>query len=72
MTHTVPKLNDPSLLKKDIAYINGEWVAAKSGKTFEVNGASTACFRPFFIRNHAANLTFVEGNTDMRLRPNGR
>lgn len=39
MQHTIPKLNDPSLLKKDVAYINGKWVAAKSGKTFEVNGA---------------------------------
>ena len=39
MQHTVPKLNDPSLLKKDVAYVNGEWVKAKSGKTFEVNGA---------------------------------
>lgn len=42
MQHTVPKLNDPSLLKKDVAYVNGEWVKAKSGKTFEVNGASNS------------------------------
>lgn len=42
MQHKIPKLNDPSLLKKDVAYINGEWVAARSGKTFEVNGE---CFR---------------------------
>jgi succinate-semialdehyde dehydrogenase / glutarate-semialdehyde dehydrogenase len=38
MTYNVPKLNDPSLLKTDVAYVNGEWVKAKSGKTFEVHG----------------------------------
>lgn len=34
-----PKLNDPSLFKQQ-AFINGEWVNAKSGKTFEVTGMS--------------------------------
>lgn len=38
MSHSVPKLKDPSLLKLDVAYVNGEWVKAKSGKTFEVTG----------------------------------
>ena len=38
MQHDVPKLNDPSLFKTDVAYVNGEWVKAKSGKTFEVQG----------------------------------
>lgn len=38
MSHSVPKLNDPSLLKTDVAYVNGEWVKAKSGKTFKVFG----------------------------------
>jgi len=41
MPHTVPKLNDPSLLKQDVAYVNGEWVKASSGKTFEVHDPST-------------------------------
>lgn len=41
MPHTVPKLNDPSLLKLDIAYVNGEWVKAASGKTFEVHGRNS-------------------------------
>ncbi|TVY35787.1 Succinate-semialdehyde dehydrogenase [NADP(+)] [Lachnellula subtilissima] len=36
LSHNVPKLNDPSLLKLNVAYVNGEWVKAKSGKTFEV------------------------------------
>ncbi|KAL7791339.1 succinic semialdehyde dehydrogenase [Trichoderma ceciliae] len=36
-----PKLRDPSLLKKDVCYVNGEWVAAKSGKTFKVNDPAT-------------------------------
>merc|ERR1711939_449191 len=36
MSHNVPKLSDPSLLKTDVAYVNGEWGKAKSGKTFEV------------------------------------
>lgn len=35
MQHTVPPLRDPSLLK-DQTYINGKWVSAKSGETFEV------------------------------------
>ncbi|GKT91572.1 succinate-semialdehyde dehydrogenase [Colletotrichum tofieldiae] len=34
----VPKLKDPSLLKQDVCYVNGEWIKAKSGKTFDVNG----------------------------------
>ncbi|CAG8951003.1 hypothetical protein HYFRA_00006400 [Hymenoscyphus fraxineus] len=36
LSHVVPKLKDPSLLKLNVAYVNGEWVKAKSGKTFEV------------------------------------
>jgi len=52
MTHNVPKLNDPSLLKTDVAYVNGEWVKAKSGKTFEVHGM--ASFLSF--SGHIANL----------------
>src|SRR3954462_8942844 len=40
MSHSVPKLNDPSLLKLNVAYVNGEWVGAKSGKTFEVTGTT--------------------------------
>lgn len=41
MKHNVPKLNDPSLLKTDVSYINGEWVKAGSGKTFEVHDPTT-------------------------------
>ncbi|KFG78008.1 succinate-semialdehyde dehydrogenase NADP+ [Metarhizium anisopliae] len=36
-----PQLRDPSLLKQNVAYINGEWRAATSGKTFKVNDPST-------------------------------
>ncbi len=36
MQHNVPSLSDKSLLK-DKAYVNGQWVGAKSGKTFEVH-----------------------------------
>ncbi|KAG6076608.1 hypothetical protein E4U15_005016 [Claviceps sp. LM218 group G6] len=36
-----PQLKDPSLLKQNVAYINGEWKAARSGKTFKVNDPST-------------------------------
>lgn len=32
------QLKDPSLFKQDVCYVNGEWVKAKSGKTFEVRG----------------------------------
>lgn len=41
--HTVPPLSDPSLLKSQ-AYINGEWVDAQSGKTFEVHDPATGAF----------------------------
>lgn len=34
------QLNDPSLLKES-CYVNGQWVAAKSGKTFSVENPST-------------------------------
>jgi len=36
MQHNVPSLNDKSLLKSQ-AYVNGKWVGAKSGQTFEVH-----------------------------------
>lgn len=36
MQHSVPPLNDKSLLK-DKTYINGKWVGASSGETFEVH-----------------------------------
>jgi len=42
MAHEVPKLNDPSLFKTNVAYVNGEWVKAKSGKTFEVTGMGSS------------------------------
>ncbi|KAK4635746.1 Glutarate-semialdehyde dehydrogenase [Fulvia fulva] len=38
--HTVPDLKDKSLFKEQ-AYINGKWVNAKSGKTFDVHDPST-------------------------------
>ncbi|KAK4963910.1 succinate semialdehyde dehydrogenase NADP+ linked [Elasticomyces elasticus] len=40
MGHGVPPLSDKSLLKSQ-AYVNGKWVDAKSGKTFEVTDPST-------------------------------
>ncbi|KAF2868021.1 Aldehyde/histidinol dehydrogenase [Massariosphaeria phaeospora] len=40
MGHSVPPLNDKSLLKSQ-AYVNGEWINAKSGKTFEVTDPAT-------------------------------
>lgn len=33
------QLNDPSLFKQE-CYVNGEWIKANSGKTFEVTGAN--------------------------------
>lgn len=35
------QLNDPSLLH-EASLLNGEWVQASSGKTFHVEGKSTA------------------------------
>jgi succinate-semialdehyde dehydrogenase/glutarate-semialdehyde dehydrogenase len=40
MQHSVPSLNDKTLLKSQ-AYVNGKWVDAKSGKTFEVTDPAT-------------------------------
>ncbi|KAK7544464.1 succinate-semialdehyde dehydrogenase-like protein [Phyllosticta citribraziliensis] len=40
MGHTVPPLSDKSLLKT-LSYVNGEWVGAASGKTFEVTDPSS-------------------------------
>ncbi|KAF3936590.1 Omega-crystallin [Dactylella cylindrospora] len=34
--HTVPPLKDKSLFKENVAFVNGKWVKARSGKTFEV------------------------------------
>ncbi|EON98588.1 putative succinate-semialdehyde dehydrogenase protein [Phaeoacremonium minimum UCRPA7] len=34
-------LKDQSLLKTDVCYVNGEWVKAASGKTFEVHDPAT-------------------------------
>ena len=36
LTHL--QLKDPSLFKQNVCYVNGEWVTAASGKTFEVHG----------------------------------
>ncbi|KAJ3491014.1 hypothetical protein NLG97_g5671 [Lecanicillium saksenae] len=36
-----PKLNDPSLLKQNVHYINGQFVPSISGKTFKVTDPST-------------------------------
>ncbi|KAJ6256727.1 putative succinate-semialdehyde dehydrogenase [Drechslerella dactyloides] len=36
-SHTVPPLKDKSLFKENVAFVNGKWVKAKSGKTFEVH-----------------------------------
>ncbi|EGS17025.1 succinate-semialdehyde dehydrogenase-like protein [Thermochaetoides thermophila DSM 1495] len=41
---SVPKLRDPSLFKQGVAYVNGEWVPAKSGKTFDVHDPATGKF----------------------------
>ncbi|CAK7215485.1 succinate semialdehyde dehydrogenase NADP+ linked [Sporothrix curviconia] len=37
----VPPLRDPSLLKTGVCFVNGEWVKASSGKTFEVADPAT-------------------------------
>ncbi|KZZ92057.1 succinate-semialdehyde dehydrogenase NADP+ [Moelleriella libera RCEF 2490] len=40
--HWSSSLKDPSLFKQDVAYINGEWRPAKSGRTFKVDDPSTS------------------------------
>ncbi|CAK7215061.1 succinate semialdehyde dehydrogenase NADP+ linked [Sporothrix curviconia] len=37
----VPTLNDPSLLKLGVCYVDGKWVTAASGRTFDVTDPST-------------------------------
>ncbi|KOS18934.1 Glutarate-semialdehyde dehydrogenase DavD [Escovopsis weberi] len=36
-----PTLKDPSLLKQNVSYVNGEWIPASSGKTFSVHDPAT-------------------------------
>ena len=36
-SHTIPKLNDPSLFKEQ-CYVGGSWIDAKSKEKFEVHG----------------------------------
>ncbi|KAK4231826.1 putative succinate-semialdehyde dehydrogenase [NADP+] [Podospora fimiseda] len=38
----VPKLKDPSLFKQNVCYVNGEWIPASSGKTFEIHDPATS------------------------------
>ena len=40
MSHSTPPLKDESLLKNQ-AYVNGKWVSAKSGQTFEITDPAT-------------------------------
>ncbi|KAB8337170.1 hypothetical protein FH972_021474 [Carpinus fangiana] len=40
MGHTIPELKDKSLFKQQ-AFVNGQWIDAKSGKKFEVHDPST-------------------------------
>ncbi|KAI9660323.1 MAG: succinate semialdehyde dehydrogenase NADP+ linked [Bathelium mastoideum] len=40
MAHNVPTLKDSSLFKS-LCYVDGQWVGAKSGKTFEVRDPAT-------------------------------
>lgn len=44
MARAIPELKDKSLFIQK-AYVNGEWVNAKSGKTFEVHGSSHFCIQ---------------------------
>ncbi|OAA65643.1 succinate-semialdehyde dehydrogenase NADP+ [Niveomyces insectorum RCEF 264] len=74
----VPKLNDPSLLKLGVCYVNGEWVKAASGKTFEVTDPSTgaligsvpefdvADLEPAFAAAQAAFQTFKKSTGRQR------
>ena len=46
----LPQLNDPSLFK-DKTYVNGEWIGAKSGKTFEVHGTTMLSSKTHRLRH---------------------
>jgi len=37
----LPQLNDQSLFKQNVCFVDGEWIKAKSGKTFEAHGESS-------------------------------
>jgi succinate-semialdehyde dehydrogenase / glutarate-semialdehyde dehydrogenase len=41
MLTSISQLKDPSLLKTNVCYVNGEWVPASSGKTFGVSDPAT-------------------------------
>lgn len=49
-------MKDPSLLKTNVCYVNGEWVEAKSGKSFEVTGT---IFLPLSRHSHPCFLPFL-------------
>lgn len=69
MGHSVPPLNDKSLLKSQ-TYVNGKWIDAKSGKTFEVTGTAT----PDSYSNYSINISCRPRNRqshrhNARIRP---
>jgi len=39
-----PQLRDPSLFRQDVCYVNGQWVQARSGRSFQVNDPATGEF----------------------------
>ncbi|KAI5296401.1 succinate semialdehyde dehydrogenase NADP+ linked [Ascosphaera acerosa] len=41
MGHTVPRLRDESLFIENRCFVNGEWVPAQDGQTFQVNDPAT-------------------------------
>jgi hypothetical protein len=49
---TALQLNDPSLLH-EASLLNGEWVQASSGKTFDVEGESSALAHKINKNKHA-------------------
>lgn len=48
----IPQLKDPSLLKQNVCYVNGKWVKARSGKTFEVHGMPPDPYAPVPLSDH--------------------
>ena len=57
---TRPQLNDRSLLKEAQTYVNGQWVGAKSGKTFEVYGKHRALCAASWLETLPADINSLQ------------
>ncbi|KAL2885640.1 Glutarate-semialdehyde dehydrogenase DavD [Ceratocystis lukuohia] len=48
----VPRLRDPSLLKTNVCYVNGQWIPAGSGNTVDVSGKQKVSMSLLYFFSH--------------------